>query len=48
MDLAIHVYLENFHDIIAQPSIKTYSLVDFEFLMSGIQLALLYLFSIAE
>jgi len=46
MDLAIHVYLDNFHDIIAPPSIKTYPLMDFEFLVSGIQLALLYLYSI--
>ena len=30
VDLAIQVYLEDFHEIVAPPSVKTYPLVDFE------------------
>ena len=42
VDLANTVCLVDFHDIAAPPSVKTYPLVDFEFLESDIQLASLY------
>ena len=42
VDLANIVYLVDFHDIATSPSVKTYPLVDFEFLESDIQLASLY------
>ena len=41
-DLANTVCLIDFHDNFSPPSVKTYPLVDFEFLESDIQLALLY------
>jgi hypothetical protein len=44
--LAIYICLEDFHDTSAPPSVKTYILVDFEFLMSDIQLTPLYFSSI--
>jgi hypothetical protein len=42
MDLVIHVCLEDFHNTVTPPSVKTCILVDFEFLMLDIQLASLY------
>ena len=42
VDLANTVCLVDFYDIVAPPSVKTYPLVDFEFLESDIQLASLY------
>jgi len=36
--LVIHVFLDNFHNTAALPSVKIYSLVDFESLVSDIQL----------
>ena len=42
VDLANTVCLVDFHDIAAPPSVKTYRLVDFEFLESDIQLASQY------
>jgi len=43
MDLAIHVYLECFHDTFIPPNMKTYPLVNFESLVSDINLASLLL-----
>jgi hypothetical protein len=43
--LAKYVCLWEFYDIIAPICVKTYPLVDFEFLVSDIQLRLLYLSS---
>jgi len=43
MDLAIHIYLECFHATSIPPNMKTYPLVDFESLVSDINLASLYL-----
>ena len=42
VDLANTVCLVDFHDIAAPPSVKTYPLMDFEFLECDIQFALLY------
>jgi hypothetical protein len=44
MDLAIHVYLECFNDTFIPPNMKTYPLVNFESLVSDINLASLYHF----
>jgi hypothetical protein len=48
MDLTIHVFLEDFHNTVALPSIKTYPLVYFESLVLDIQLASLHLSSVIE
>jgi hypothetical protein len=48
VNLVIHIYLEDFHDIATLPSVKIYPLVDFKFLISDIQLASLYLYNIAR
>ena len=42
MVFAIHISLENFHDTTVSPIIKTYPLMDFEYLKSDIQIVLLY------
>lgn len=44
MNLEMHVWLEDFHDTATSPSMKTYSIIDFECLVSNIQLPSLYLF----
>jgi hypothetical protein len=38
MDLVIHIYLKDFHDIATPPSVKIYVLVDFKFLVQLISL----------
>jgi hypothetical protein len=40
MNLMIHICLDNFHDTASSPSVKIYSLVNFESLVSDIQLSL--------
>ena len=42
VDRAIYIYLEDFHDTAAPPSVKTNPLVDLESAVSDIQLASLY------
>ena len=42
VDLAIHVCLDDFHDIATPPIVNIYPLVDFESLVSDIQFASLY------
>jgi hypothetical protein len=46
MDLVIHDCLVDFHNTTTPPNVKTYPLVDFESLVSDIQLVSLYLSSI--
>jgi hypothetical protein len=36
VDLVIHIYLEDFYDLVAQPNVKKYPLVNFKSLMSDI------------
>jgi hypothetical protein len=48
MDLAIHIFLEDFQDIATLSSIKIYPPMNFKLLVSNIQFALPYLFSIAK
>ena len=42
VDLVSNVFLEDFHDTTAPPSVNTYQLVDLEFLESDIQFASQY------
>ena len=42
VDLAIQVYFEDFHEIAALPSVKTYPLVDLKSFTSDIQFGSLY------
>jgi len=42
MDLIMHICLEDFYDTTTPSNVKKYPLVDFEFLVSDIQLALIY------
>ena len=38
----MHIFLEDFYDTTTPSNIKKYSFVDFEFLVSDIQLVLIY------
>jgi hypothetical protein len=48
IDLVIHVCLENFYETSTPPNVKTYPLMNFEFLVWDIKLASLYHSSTAE
>jgi len=46
MNLVIHIYLEDFYDINASPTVKTYPFIHFGSLVLNFQLESLYNFSI--